>query len=206
MELMIHMIGFIILGAISFVHAGKVSATGRADQSKTKKATFAGGCFWCMVRPFDELAGVVSTTVGYTGGLEENPTYKEVSSGKTGHAEAIEIVYDPSSTTYAELLDIFWRNINPTQINGQFADTGRQYRTAIFYHDEEQRRLAQGSKEKLEKSDRFNNEIVTEILPASEFYRAEEYHQDYHKKNPLRYKFYRYGSGRDKFLKKEWGE
>jgi methionine-S-sulfoxide reductase len=190
-----------------------VMGTGHADQGrnapdvareKREKATFAGGCFWCMEPPFDKLDGVISTIVGYTGGQEKNPTYEEVSSGKTGHVEAIQIVYDPSSVTYAELLDVFWRNIDPTQMNGQFADTGRQYRTSIFYHSQEQKQLALASKDELEKSGRYDKKIVTEIVPAGAFYSAEEYHQDYYKKNPIRYKFYRYGSGRDKFLKKVW--
>jgi len=187
--------------------------TGHADQGrnapdvareKREKATFAGGCFWCMEPPFDKLDGVISTIVGYTGGQEKNPTYEEVSSGKTGHVEAIQIVYDPSSVTYAELLDVFWRNIDPTQMNGQFADIGRQYATSIFYHSQEQKQLALASKDELEKSGRYDKKIVTEIVPAGAFYSAEEYHQDYYKKNPIRYKFYRYGSGRDKFLKKVW--
>jgi methionine-S-sulfoxide reductase len=173
-------------------------------REKREKATFAGGCFWCLEPPFDDLAGVISTTVGYTGGQEQNPTYEEVSSGKTGHAEAIQIVYDPSRLTYEELLDVFWRNIDPTQMNGQFVDTGRQYRTAIFYHNEEQKRLASASKDKLEKSGRYDKKIITEIAPATAFYRAEAYHQDYYKKNPIRYKFYRHGSGRDKLLKTLW--
>jgi methionine-S-sulfoxide reductase len=161
--------------------------TGHADQGrnapdvareKREKATFAGGCFWCMEPPFDKLDGVISTIVGYTGGQEKNPTYEEVSSGKTGHVEAIQIVYDPSSVTYAELLDVFWRNIDPTQMNGQFADTGRQYRTSIFYHSQEQKQLALASKDELEKSGRYDKKIVTEIVPAGAFYSAEEYHQD----------------------------
>jgi methionine-S-sulfoxide reductase len=202
----IYPIGVIVLGLISFVYADDVKNASQSAEAKLEKATFAGGCFWCMEPPFDKLDGVISTTVGYAGGQEKDPTYKEVSSGKTGHAEAIEIVYDPSRVTYTELLDVFWRNIDPTQVDGQFADLGRQYRTAIFYHDEEQRRLAVASKEELENSGRFDEEIVTEIVPVREFYRAEEYHQDYSKKNPLRYKFYRYGSGRDQFLKKVWGK
>ena len=170
-----------------------------------EKATFAGGCFWCMQPPFDELVGVISTTVGYTGGKEENPTYEQVSSGRTGHAEAIEILYDPSKISYSQLLEVFWRNIDPTTINRQFSDYGTQYRTAIFYHDEEQKRLAKKSKEQLQKSGRFNKEIVTEITPASAYYKAEEYHQKYYLKNPIRYKLYRVGSGRDDFLKSIWG-
>lgn len=171
-----------------------------------EKATFAGGCFWCMQPPYDTLKGVLSTTVGYTGGTKENPTYEEVSSGKTGHAEAVEITYDPSQITYAELLDVFWKNIDPTALNRQFADMGTQYRTAIFYHSEEQKRLATLSKEKLEKSGRFDQPIVTEIVPLSTFYPAEEYHQEYYKKCPIPYQLYKVGSGREFYLKKRWGD
>jgi methionine-S-sulfoxide reductase len=187
-------------------NAGSSKETSGAVRGKFEKATFAGGCFWCMELPFDKLDGVISTTAGYTGGKEKNPTYEQVSSGATGHAEAIEIVYDPSQVSYAGLLDVFLRNINPTQADGQFADRGPQYRTAIFYRDEEQRMLAPASKRELQNSGRFDQKIVTEIIPAGEFYPAEEYHQGYYEKNPIRYKFYRYGSGRDQFLKKTWGE
>jgi len=152
------------------------------------------------------LDGVISTTSGYCGGKEKNPTYKQVSAGETGHAEAVEILYDPSRISYAELLDVFWRNVDPTQKDGQFADTGAQYRTAIFYHNEEQKRLAEISKKELKNTGKFAKKIVTEIVPATPFYRAEEYHQDYYKKNPLRYKFYRYGSGRDDYLVRKWGK
>jgi peptide-methionine (S)-S-oxide reductase len=203
---MIYMIGFIVMGVLSVVFSSNANGVSHESGGTLEKATFAGGCFWCMEPPFDKLDGVISTTVGYTGGQEKNPTYKEVSSGRTGHAEAIEIVYDPALIAYAELLDVFWKNIDPTQVDGQFVDIGRQYRTAIFYHNQEQRRLALSSKRKLENSGRFEGEIVTEIVPAGEFYRAEEYHQDYSRKNPLRYKFYRYGSGRDQFLRRVWGE
>ncbi len=175
------------------------------NSARFEKATFAGGCFWCMQHPFDKLEGVISTSVGYTGGRTQNPTYKEVSTGKTGHAEAIEILYDPAQITYADLLDTFWRNIDPTTPDGQFTDVGAQYRTIIFYHNEEQKRLAEASKEKLEEPGRYDNLIVTEIIPAKTFYKAEDYHQKYYKKNPLRYKLYRTGSGRDKYLKKIWG-
>ena len=188
-----------------FSKEAKVPTAKKEGATQLGKATFAGGCFWCMEHPFDALPGVRSTTSGYAGGAEKDPTYKEVSSGGTGHAEVIEIVYDPSKVTYSELLDVFWMNINPTDSGGQFADRGKQYRTAIFYHDEEQKKLAIASKEKLGKSGRYDSPIVTEITPASEFYKAEEYHQDYYEKNPLRYKFYRYGSGRDEYLKKIWG-
>lgn len=174
--------------------------------AKLEKATFAGGCFWCMEPPFVSLKGVASVTSGYTGGHKKNPTYEDVSSGATGHAEAIEILYDPAQITYSGLLDVFWRNIDPTTPNRQFVDIGTQYRSAIFYHNEEQRRLAEESKARLEKSGRFDKPIVTEIVPASAFYKAEEYHQKYYQKNPIRYKFYRYNSGRDQYLKKIWGK
>ncbi len=176
------------------------------NSENLKKATFAGGCFWCMEPPFDKLDGVISTTSGYTGGTEKNPSYKEVSAGATGHAEAVQILYDPEKISYETLLDVFWRNIDPTTPNRQFVDVGAQYRSAIFYHDEAQRRLAEASKEKLAASGRFDKPLVTEIVPITEFYPAEEYHQDYYQKNPLRYKFYRYGSGRDQYLEEVWAE
>ena len=169
------------------------------------KATFAGGCFWCMEAPFEPLPGVVSVTSGYTGGTKDHPTYQEVSSGATGHAEAVQIVYDPSKVTYEQLLDVFWMNIDPTTPNAQFADKGSQYRTAIFCHSEEQRRLAEASKERLARSGKFDKPLVTEIVPASAFYPAEEYHQDYYKKNAVHYTLYRAGSGREGFLKRLWG-
>jgi peptide-methionine (S)-S-oxide reductase len=173
--------------------------------TQTAKATFAGGCFWCMQPPFEVLDGVVSTTVGYTGGHKKNPTYEEVSAGGTGHAESIEIVYDPSRIGYEKLLEVFWHNVDPTRRDAQFCDAGHQYRSAIFYHGEEQKRLAEESKKALETSTRLPGPIVTEIVPASEFYPAEEYHQRYHEKNPIRYKFYRYNCGRDQRLKELWG-
>jgi len=158
-----------------------------------------------MEPPFDKLKGVLSTTSGYTGGHKENPTYKEVSSGTTGHAESVEVLFNPSVVTYEELLEVFWRNIDPTAKGRQFSDVGTQYRTAIFYHNETQKRLAEESKEKLEKSGKFDKPVMTEIVPAGTFYPAEEYHQDYYIKNPVRYKLYRIGSGRDRFLKRVWG-
>ena len=188
-----------VIGALS--HAEQP-----ADSRPVAKATFAGGCFWCMEHPFDELAGVISVTSGYTGGHKKNPTYEEVSAGKTGHAEAVEIVYDPAKISYAKLLEVFWHNIDPITPNAQFCDHGTQYRAAIFYHDETQRRLAEESKQALEASKRFKAPIVTEITPATEFYPAEEYHQHYYKKNPLRYKFYRYNCGRDQRLRELWGD
>jgi peptide-methionine (S)-S-oxide reductase len=170
------------------------------------KATFAGGCFWCMEPPYDKLEGVVSTTSGYVGGRTKNPTYEAVSAGGTGHAEAVEIVFDPAKVSYAKLLDVFWRNIDPTVRNRQFCDVGDQYRSAIFYHDAEQKRLAEASKAALAKSKPFPQPIVTEIVPAGVFTAAETYHQDYYVKNPLRYKFYRYSCGRDQRLEELWGK
>ncbi|HXE94896.1 MAG TPA: peptide-methionine (S)-S-oxide reductase MsrA [Dongiaceae bacterium] len=169
------------------------------------KAIFAGGCFWCMEAPFDKLPGVVSVTSGYTGGHTRNPTYGEVSAGGTGHAEAVQIVYDPSKISYPALLAVFWHNIDPTVTDRQFCDTGHQYRAAIFYRGEQQHASALQSKVALEKSRQFREPVVTEITPATEFYPAEEYHQHYYKKNPLRYKYYRGGCGRDKRLKELWG-
>ncbi len=170
------------------------------------RATFAGGCFWCMEPPFDKLDGVVSTTSGYIGGHTKKPTYEAVSAGGTGHAEAVEIAYDPAKVSYAKLLDVFWRNIDPTVPNRQFCDVGDQYRSAIFYHDAEQRRLAEQSKAALEKSRPFPQPIVTEIVAAGVFTPAEAYHQDYYLKNPVRYKFYRYRCGRDQRLEELWGK
>ncbi|MFC5452936.1 peptide-methionine (S)-S-oxide reductase MsrA [Paenibacillus aestuarii] len=169
-------------------------------------ATFAGGCFWCMVKPFDQWDGIIQVTSGYTGGHKENPTYQEVCSETTGHAEAVQIEFDPQIISYQELLNVYWQQIDPTDPEGQFHDKGHSYRTAIFYHSEEQRQLAEASKRELQASGRFDKPIVTEIVPASTFYPAEEYHQDYYKKNALRYKMYRSGSGRDAFIKKHWGK
>jgi peptide methionine sulfoxide reductase msrA/msrB len=173
--------------------------------TKYELATFAGGCFWCMEPPFEKVDGVIEVLAGYTGGHKDNPTYEEVSSGTTGHVEAIQVKYDPSKVTYTRLLDVFWHQIDPTDANGQFVDRGSQYRSVIFYHNDEQKRLAEQSKQAYEKSGRFDRPIVTEIVKATKFYRAEDYHQDYYKKNPVRYKFYRFNSGRDQYLKKEWG-
>lgn len=184
---------------------GLAATTALAAANNPAKATFAGGCFWCMEHPFDELPGVVSVTSGYTGGQKKNPTYEEVSAGGTGHAEAVQIVYDPAKVSYRKLLNVFWHNIDPTTKDRQFCDSGNQYRSAIFYHDEEQRRLALQSKAELEKTKTFKESVVTEITQASVFYPAEEYHQHYYKKNPIRYKFYRTSCGRDKRLKELWG-
>lgn len=175
------------------------------NDGQVAKATFAGGCFWCMEAPFDRREGVLSVTVGYTGGQIRNPTYEQVSAGRTGHAESVQIEYDPARISYPELLDIFWRNVDPLTPDAQFCDHGTQYRSAIFFHDEEQKRLAEASKKALEDSKRFASLIVTEIVPASEFHRAEEYHQHYYKKNPIRYKYYRTACGRDRRLQQLWG-
>lgn len=180
-------------------------AAGAANAAALEKAIFAGGCFWCMEAPFDKLPGVVSVTAGYTGGEKKNPTYKEVSAGGTGHAEAVLIVYDPSKISYPVLLGVFWRNIDPTVVDRQFCDVGHQYRAAIFYLGEGQRKGALLSKAALDKNRPFREPVVTEIIPAAEFYPAEEYHQHYYKKNPLRYSYYRSGCGRDKRLKELWG-
>jgi peptide-methionine (S)-S-oxide reductase len=171
-----------------------------------EKATFAGGCFWCMEHPFDEIPGVISVTAGYTGGWKKNPTYEEVSAGGTGHAESVQIIYDPKKVTYEKLLSVYWHNIDPTAKDRQFCDSGHQYRSAIFYHNEEQHRLALQSKALLEKNKPFKGTIETEIVPAGEFYPAEEYHQHYYKKNPIRYKFYRFSCGRDQRLKELWSD
>lgn len=169
-------------------------------------ATFAGGCFWCMVKPFQEYDGVKEVLSGYTGGEKENPTYEEVCTDKTGHFEAVQIKFDPDLINYRTLVDIFWQQIDPTDEGGQFADRGNSYKTAIFYHSEDQRIIAETSKLELQKSGRFQKPIATKILPAKAFYAAEEYHQDYHKKNLLHYNMYRVGSGREKFVKENWSK
>ncbi len=190
----------LMLGAI----AGQSSSA--AEPANLAKATFAGGCFWCMEPPFDKLPGVVSTTSGYTGGKKLNPTYREVSDGETGHTEAVQIVYDPAKVTYEQLLNVFWRNIDPTVRDQQFCDHGSQYRTGIFTHDGEQKKQADASRAALMKAKPFKADIVTEIVAASTFYPAEDYHQDYYLKNPVKYKFYRFNCGRDARLKELWGE
>ena len=174
--------------------------------ASTSRAIFAGGCFWCMEAPFEKLDGVSEVISGYTGGSKLNPTYQEVSAGGTGHAEAVEVLYDPQLVSYEKLLDVFWRQIDPTDADGQFVDRGNQYRSGIFYLDAGQKQLAEKSKQQLEKTGRFNKPIVTKITTAGKFYPAEEYHQDYHSKNPIRYWYYRGGSGRDDYLDKVWGK
>jgi peptide-methionine (S)-S-oxide reductase len=183
----------------SLMYGADQPAAGR----KTAVATFAGGCFWCMEPPYDEIDGVISTISGYIGGTKKNPTYEQVTTGTTGHAEAVQITYDSSKVTYEKLLDVFWRNIDPLTANAQFCDHGSQYRSAIFYHDETQKRLAEKSKQTVQQ--RFKQPVVTEIVPATQFYAAEDYHQDYYKKNSIRYKIYRYGCGRDQRLEELWG-
>jgi len=190
-----------------FLAAAALFTSGAAPAADPlAKATFAGGCFWCMEKPFDVLPGVISTTSGYTGGQKKDPTYEEVSSGGTGHAESVQVVYDPKKISYEKLLDVFWHNIDPTVRNRQFCDSGTQYRSAIFFHDAEQKRLAEESLKALEKNKPFKEPIVTEITAASTFYPAEEYHQDYYKKNPVRYGYYRSGCGRDARLEQLWGK
>ncbi|HET7577737.1 MAG TPA: peptide-methionine (S)-S-oxide reductase MsrA [Bacillales bacterium] len=173
---------------------------------KRELATFAGGCFWCMVSPFEEMPGIHKVVSGYTGGHKENPTYEEVCSGTTGHVEAVQITFDPEIFPYEKLLSVYWPQIDPTDPGGQFVDRGSSYETAIFYHNEEQKQLAEESKKELEESGRFDKPVATKILPAGPFYEAEDYHQDYHKKNPLHYKRYREGSGRDPFIRENWND
>ena len=198
----------LFLGVLVSVAAGLVGqqSPAQAQKPKLEVATFAGGCFWCMQPPFDKTKGVVSTVVGYTGGKEKDPTYQQVSSSRTGHRESIQVKYDPAKVSYEQLLEIFWHSIDPTQANGQFADIGSQYRTAIFYHSEEQKRLAEESKQKLAASGKFSKPIAVEILPAGPFYPAEEYHQKYYLKNPDDYHRYAVGSGRYPFLERTWGK
>jgi peptide-methionine (S)-S-oxide reductase len=194
-----------IVFAVSIWAALSIAA--RAQQSEappTALATFAGGCFWCVESDFDKVPGVISTTSGYTGGHPANPTYEQVSHGGTGHAEAVEIVYDPAKVSYEKLLDVFWHNIDPLAKNRQFCDHGDQYRSAIFYRDEKERSLAETSKAAVQA--RFKQPIATEIVPAGPFYKAEDYHQDYYLKNPIRYKFYRFNCGRDARLQELWGK
>lgn len=169
-------------------------------------ATFAGGCFWCMEPPYDELEGVTSTVSGYMGGHVDNPSYKQVTSGRTGHAEVVQVTFDPDVVSYETLLEVFWRNIDPFDAGGQFCDRGSSYRSEIFYHSDAQKRAAESSKAELADSPRFDRPIVTEVTEAGEFYPAEDYHQNYYEKNPLRYKYYRWGCGRDDRLEAIWGE
>lgn len=200
-----------VLAVLVISAAGAVKAepmtkeTDKKEQGESR-ATFAGGCFWCMEPPFDQLKGVTATIPGYTGGKKKNPTYEEVSAGVTGHTEAVQVVYDPAQVTYQQLLEVFWRNVDPTVEDRQFVDVGSQYRTGIFTHDDQQKNLAEASKDALAKSGRFDKPLVTEITPLTDFYPAEDYHMDYYLKNPLHYKRYRRGSGRDQYLEKTWGD
>jgi len=190
----------------AFVAGLAVAGLVLASPPGRESAIFAGGCFWCEETAFEGLPGVVSVTSGYIGGHKKNPTYDEVSAGGTGHAEAVEVIYDPKVITYGKLLDVFWRNVDPFQANGQFCDHGTQYRSAIFYRGDSQRQAAEESKRKLEEEPRFRGKIVTQIVPATTFYPAEDYHQDFYKKSPIRYHTYRAGCGRDARLKAIWGE
>ncbi len=194
--------GLIGLCLISSAQAEEATS----DSQERAQATFAGGCFWCVESDFDKVEGVISTTSGYTGGDTENPTYRQVASETTGHYEAVRIVYDPSVVSYEELVDYFWRHIDPLDAEGQFCDKGSSYRSAIFTHNPEQKQIAQESKMELEDPDRFEQPIATEILPLKTFYEAEDYHQDYYQKNPLRYNFYRTACGRDQRINELWGD
>jgi peptide-methionine (S)-S-oxide reductase len=195
--------GLALLAAVAM--AGTAHAQS-AVPAKTERATFAGGCFWCVEADFDKVDGVISTTSGYIGGKTANPTYRQVSSGGTGHAEAVEIVFDPAKVSYEKLLQVFWRNIDPVAKNRQFCDSGDMYRSAIFFHGNEQRALAEKSKKDIEASGTFTQPIATELVAASTFYPAEDYHQDYYKKNPSKYSFYRWNCGRDQRLEQIWGK
>src|SRR3989441_364957 len=199
---LVSLFALLFLGIPSFAQEGSKGTSGGKYQS----AIFAGGCFWCMEPAFEKLHGVISVTSGYTGGRKKNPTYEEVSSGSTGHAESVQVLYDPRKISYEKLLEVFWHNIDPTTPDRQFCDYGDQYRPAIFYHDETQKRLAEESKKALVKSKPFQGPIVTEIVPASEFYPAEEYHQNFYDKNPIRYRLYKFNCGRAQRLEQLWGK
>ncbi len=202
------MVLFLILGGCADSIAANDHNEMKSGQieSALEVATFAGGCFWCVEAGFEKLSGVKEVVSGYSGGVVEHPSYKQVASGSTAHIESVQVHYDPSVVTYAQLLDSLWKQTNPTDNGGQFVDRGAQYRTAIFYHNEQQRQLAEQSKIALNQSGRFDKPVVTEIRAFTKFWEAEEYHQDYYKKNPVRYKYYRYRSGRDQFLEKTWGD
>ena len=205
LTLLIPLLCLLINGGLMAAMEKKTEATGKATAT-TERAILAGGCFWCMEHPFEKLPAVRSVTSGYTAGSEENPTYQQVSAGGTGHTEAVEIIFDPAKTSYQQLLEVFWRQIDPTDAGGQFVDRGSQYRSGIYFLDTAQQQSAEESKQRLTESGRFSSPLVTEIVAAGTFYPAEEYHQDYYKNNPLRYQYYRYGSGRDRYLDKVWGE
>ena len=195
-----------LVSFVALAPAAQGQAPASPAKSTTAVATFAGGCFWCMEPPYDKLPGVLSTTSGYMGGAKKNPTYEEVSGGATGHTEVVQVLYDPSKVSYEKLLDVFWVNIDPTVKDRQFCDAGSQYRTAIFVGSPEQRKAAEASKAALEQSKPFKAAIVTPVVDAGEFWPAEDYHQDYYQKNPVRYSYYRTGCGRDARLKQLWGE
>lgn len=205
MKILMSMLASLLLVAGPLSAAAKETTMDKSH-AVTARAIFAGGCFWCMEPPFEQLDGVQAVISGYIGGHQDNPTYQEVTGGMTGHTEAVEIRYDPARVSYEQLLEVFWKNIDPTDERGQFVDRGSQYRTGIFYLDEEQKQLAEASRERLAQSGRFSRPIVTEITAATTFYPAEDYHQDYYKESPVQYKFYRYNSGRDQFLRKVWGK
>ena len=190
--------------ALAFAFAGGAQAQA-TKPSNVARATFAGGCFWCMEEVYEPIPGVISVVSGYMGGKTRNPTYESISTGTTGHAEVVQVEYDPSKVSYDKLLQAFWLNIDPTQANGQFCDNGTQYRSAIYYHDDAQKKAAEASKSQVERTKPFKGAVVTEITAASDFTRAEEYHQDYYKKNPVRYKFYKSGCGREARLQALWG-
>lgn len=192
------------MGRLCYRQKKKIKGVTSLKNQITDFATFAGGCFWCMVKPFDELPGIIRVVSGYTGGITQNPTYEQVKTGETEHYEAVQITYNPDLFPYSKLLELYWPQIDPTDNGGQFIDRGSQYRTAIFYHSQEQKAQAESSKEEVEASGRFKQPIVTEILPASIFYPAEEYHQGFYKKNPVEYKEERVTSGRDAFIKDSW--
>ena len=198
-----HRLRFVVSAAVLVLWLPIIAAQ---QASNSGIATFAGGCFWCMEHPFDELEGVISTTSGYIGGHQAHPTYEQVSAGSTGHAEAVQVAYDPAAVSYQRLLEVFWHNVDPLDAGGQFCDRGSQYRAAIFYHTDEQRQQAEASKLAMASNGTLPGKIVTEIVQASEFYRAEEYHQDYYQRNPIRYNFYRFGCGRDRRLTELWAE
>jgi len=193
-------LAFVIIGGNELAEAESSASPGQ-----TSIATFAGGCFWCMEPPFDKLNGVISTTSGYSGGHTRNPSYRQVSAGQTGHAETLQVIYDPARISYEKLLQVFWHNVDPTRDDGQFCDNGNQYRPAIFYHNDEQKRAAEASKARIINTKTFSGKIRVEITKASTFYAAEDYHQDYYKKNPVRYNYYHYACGRAKRLKELWG-
>ena len=199
------LLGALAAMMIAVTAAAAESGSATVPPTKTEVAIFAGGCFWCEEAVFDDVPGVISATSGYTGGTKANPTYDEVSSGGTGHAESVKVVFDPAKISYRKLLDLFWHNVDPLTPNAQFCDHGSQYRSAIFYTSETQKRLALASKEALEKSGRFRQPIVTQIVAATAFWPAEDYHQEYHRKNPLQYRIYRFGCGRDRRLEELWG-